>query len=110
KEVPDNATGTYKTEDQTITYVYEKAQGNVIVKYVDEEGNEIAETETLTGEVSADYETIAKDIAGYQLKETPENAIGTYTTEDQTVTYVYEKALGNVIVKYVDEEGNEIAG
>ncbi|WP_239255857.1 MucBP domain-containing protein, partial [Listeria ilorinensis] len=110
KEVPDNATGTYTTEDQTVTYVYEKAQGNVIVKYVDEEGNEIAGTETLTGKVGTDYEATTKDIAGYQLKEIPQNVTGTYKTEDQTITYVYEKALGNVIVKYADEDGNEIAG
>ncbi|WP_239255859.1 MucBP domain-containing protein [Listeria ilorinensis] len=108
-EQPANASGIFSDQAQEVDYVYEKAQGNVIVKYVDEEGNEITDPETLTGIVDTDYETTAKDIAGYQLKETPENAIGTYTAEDQTVTYVYEKAQGNVIVKYVDEEGNEIA-
>ncbi|HBI1695026.1 TPA: MucBP domain-containing protein, partial [Enterococcus faecalis] len=65
---PSNATGTYKEETQTVTYVYKRQQGAVQVKYVDEQGREVAPTETLTGNVGEKYETQAKEIPGYALK------------------------------------------
>ena len=113
------AEGTLSAEAKTVTFVYaRKAEpvktGKVIVKYVDEQGNEIAESVTLTGNVGDSYTTAAKDIDGYELKTTPANATGAYTEADQTVTYVYAKKsepvkTGRVIVRYVDEQGNEIA-
>ena len=113
------AEGAFTEADQTVTLVYaRKAEpvktGKVIVKYVDEQGNEIAESVTLTGNVGDSYTTAAKDIDGYELKTTPANATGAYTEADQTVTYVYAKKsepvkTGRVIVRYVDEQGNEIA-
>ncbi|MGM0291447.1 MucBP domain-containing protein [Enterococcus sp. AZ029] len=109
KEKPSNATGTYKEETQTVTYVYKRQQGVVQVKYVDEQGREVAPTETLTGNVGEKYETQAKEIPGYTLKEKPSNATGTYTKETQTVTYVYKRQQGVVQVKYVDEQGREVA-
>ncbi|MDN3077319.1 MucBP domain-containing protein, partial [Enterococcus faecalis] len=109
KEKPSNATGTYTKETQTVTYVYKRQQGVVQVKYVDEQGREVAPTETLTGNVGEKYETQAKEIPGYALKEKPSNATGTYTKETQTVTYVYKRQQGVVQVKYVDEQGREVA-
>ena len=90
------------------------SQGTVKVQYVDEDGNEIASSRTMTGEVGTSYTTTAKTIAGYTLKTTPNNASGTYKNGTITVTYVYSKDnddvdKGTVIVKYVDENGNEIA-
>ncbi|EKJ5046660.1 MucBP domain-containing protein, partial [Enterococcus faecalis] len=65
-------------------------QGTIQVKYVDEEGREIFPTETMTGNVGDSYETQAKEITGYILKERPNNASGTYKEENQTVTYIYK--------------------
>ncbi|MDK1724207.1 MucBP domain-containing protein, partial [Dellaglioa algida] len=45
-----------------------------------------------TGKVGDKYETSGKDIEGWVLKETPENANGTQGTKEQTITYVYERA------------------
>ena len=91
-------------------------KGTVKVKYVDEAGNEIATSKTLTGDVGSSYTTSAETISGYTLKETPNNATGKYTSSTITVTYVYSENItpppveeGTVIVKYVDEAGNEIA-
>ena len=115
KEVPENATGTFTDQPQEVTYVYTKelVQGaDVIVHYVDEEGNAIAPAETLTGNVDEQYTSEAKTITGYILKEVPGNATGTFTEQPQKVTYVYTKELvqgADVIVHYVDEEGNAIA-
>ncbi|STY44794.1 Internalin-J precursor [Listeria grayi] len=111
KTTPNNAQGVFTDKEQTVTYVYEKADGaSVTVKYEDEKGNELAPSEKLSGKLDAPYETTAKNIAGWTVKTTPNNAQGTFTDKEQTVTYVYEKADGaSVTVKYEDDKGNELA-
>ncbi|MFD1850654.1 MucBP domain-containing protein [Oceanobacillus bengalensis] len=116
-DVPSNANGVFTNEPQTVTYVYEPVvvQGEpVTIIHVDEEGNELAPSEELTGNVGENYETTPKDIEGYELITVPENATGEFTNEPQTVTYVYKPVeeepipTGSVIVEYVDEDGNPI--
>ncbi|EJG4854086.1 MucBP domain-containing protein [Listeria innocua] len=111
KTTPANANGVFTNANQTVTYVYEKADGApVTVKYVDEDGNELATSDTLNGKIDAPYQSTAKSITGWAVKTTPANANGVFTNANQTVTYVYEKASGApVTVKYVDEDGNELA-
>ncbi|EKY4026623.1 MucBP domain-containing protein [Listeria innocua] len=111
KTTPANANGVFTNANQTVTYVYEKADGApVTVKYVDEDGNELATSDTLNGKIDAPYQSTAKSITGWAVKTTPANAKGVFTNDNQTVTYVYEKASGApVTVKYVDEDGNELA-
>lgn len=65
--------------------------GPVTLKYQDEDGNELASSETLNGKVGLPYESTAKSIDGWVLKETPANANGTFTEEAQEVVYVYTK-------------------
>ena len=107
---PENAKGTFTDQPQTVTYVYEKVEGAPItVNYQDEEGNELAPTEILTGKLGTPYSVKEKTIKYWTLKIEPENAKGTFTDQPQTVTYVYEKVEGAPItVKYQDEEGNEL--
>ncbi|HBI2014932.1 TPA: MucBP domain-containing protein, partial [Enterococcus faecalis] len=60
KTTPDNATGTFSEEAQTVTYVYERTDAKpVTVNYVDEEGNILAESDTINGKVGLPYETKA---------------------------------------------------
>ncbi|MDO1605570.1 MucBP domain-containing protein [Lactobacillus sp. YT155] len=108
---PANASGTFTYSPQTVTYVYRKNDGAAItVKYVDEEGNELATSETLNGKIHDPYTTVAKDITDWTLTATPANATGTFTYSPQMVVYVYMKNDGAPVnVKYVDEEGNELA-
>lgn len=99
---------------QAVTFWYSKLvpAEAVTVKYVDEDGNELAAPDTLTGNINSSYETKAKDISGWELKTTPSNATGVFTAEPQTVTYVYQKnvaKMSTVTVKYVDESGQELA-
>ena len=68
-------------------------KGTVTVKYVDESGNQIATAKTLTGNVGDSYTTSAVTVDGYTLKTTPNNATGTYTSADITVTYVYSEIV-----------------
>ncbi|MGO2964041.1 MAG: BspA family leucine-rich repeat surface protein [Carnobacterium maltaromaticum] len=82
----------YNQQTDAGTYVWETTEVSpVTVNYVDEAGAELATSDTLIGELGEDYTTSAKDITGYMLKETPANATGTFTTFNQTVTYVYER-------------------
>ena len=96
KTTPNNASGTYKSGTTTVTYVYSKnsdvSKGTVKVQYVDEDGNEIASSRTMTGEVGTSYTTTAKTISGYTLKTTPSNAKGTFKNGTIIVTYSYTKA------------------
>ena len=115
-------TGKVKAgETIEVTYVYKEITGNVVVHYVDTEGNTLAaDTKDVeNGSLSEKYDTtdnkpekIEKDGTVYyltakELKEgsKPENgAVVEGTTE---ITYVYEKA-GQVVVHYVDEAGNTL--
>lgn len=118
-QTPDNATGEFTSEAQTVIYVYapvaEAAEAMIIIAYVDESGHAIASRETRLGLVGERYETEPKEIEGYRLIQTPENAAGTFTEELQMITYVYtllkEKPVPGapVSVKYVNEEGEELA-
>jgi len=115
-------TGKVKAGETTeVTYVYKEVTGDVVVHYVDTEGNTLAEDtkDVENGSLSDKYDTtdnkpakLEKDGTVYYLtaKELkdgskPENgAVVEGTTE---ITYVYEKA-GNVLVHYVDEAGNTL--
>lgn len=112
---PANAKGTFSTEPQIINYIYEKnpdlAQP-ITVDYMSSTGQKIAKSEVLTGQVGETYSTQPKTIAGYTLTTEPRNAKGTFTTNPQTVTYLYTPIAISalpVTVNYLDENGKEIA-
>ena len=108
-------------ETKEVTYVYKEVTGDVVVHYVDTEGNVIAEDkeDTKGASLNAKYDTtdnksekIEKDGTVYYLTEKavkddskPEN--GDVVEGKTEVTYVYEKA-GQVVVHYTDEKGNTI--
>lgn len=95
-------------------YVYTKNAANtssVTVHYQDEAGKSLADTVTLTGKVGETYSSEQKKITGYNFKEVRGNPKGQFTTEAQTVTYVYTQAASKkstVIAKYQDEKGNKL--
>ena len=68
-------------------------KGTVTVKYVDESGNQVATSQTMTGNIGDAYTTSAATVSGYTLKTTPSNAAGKYTSSSITVTYVYSKVV-----------------
>ncbi|MBC2279355.1 MucBP domain-containing protein [Listeria welshimeri] len=119
KEVQGNATGEYTTKAQVVTYIYAQTptpveQGTVTVNYQDEQGNAVAPTETLKGEIGKTYTTVQKDITGYDFKEVQGDATGEFTTKTQVVTYIYAQTptpveQGTVTVNYQDEQGNSLA-
>ena len=111
KQSPENAQGVYSDQAQEVVYVYERAEGKgVTVRYEDEQGNKLADSEILKGKYGLPYETKAKEIKGWKVKQSPENAQGVYSDQAQEVVYVYERAEGKgVTVRYEDEQGNKLA-
>ncbi|TXK36709.1 MULTISPECIES: MucBP domain-containing protein, partial [unclassified Lactococcus] len=59
---------------------------SVTVKHVDEAGKEIADATTSAGYVGHAYTTAPVKVDGYVLKETPVNATGKYSDDEQIVT------------------------
>ncbi|WP_430601071.1 hypothetical protein IGJ01_002168 [Enterococcus sp. AZ089] len=91
--------------------------GEVNVRYLDGQGQEIHEMQTLTGKIGEPYDVSNEEykltIDGYTLDETklPENSKGILGETAQTVTYVYTKnpvPAADVTVEYVDTEGKEV--
>jgi len=91
--------------------------GEVTVRYLDTQGQEIHETKTLSGTIGASYDASTDEyklsIDGYTLDESqlPENSKGVFSETAQTVTYIYTKnpiPAADVTVEYVDTEGKEI--
>ena len=91
--------------------------GEVTVRYLDTQGQEIHETKTLSGIIGASYDASTDEyklsIDGYTLDESqlPENSTGVFSETAQIITYIYTKnpiQAADVTVEYVDTEGNEI--
>ena len=91
--------------------------GEVTVRYLDTQGQEIHETKTLSGTIGASYDASTDEyklsIDGYTLDESqlPENSKGVFGETAQTVTYIYTEnpiPAADVTIEYVDLEGNEI--
>lgn len=92
KTSPENTKGLFTDKAQTIVYIYEKANGApVTVDYQDTEGSKLSPSEQLTGQLDATYETMAKSFIGWELKQVPTNAKGLFTSENQSVVYIYQK-------------------
>ncbi|MFS7404464.1 MucBP domain-containing protein [Carnobacterium maltaromaticum] len=109
KEIKGNATGTFTNEEQEVTYVYTKnpvKASPVLVHYVDTEGTKLSSDVLFKGNVGDSYKTEQKEFSGYTFKEVKGNAIGTFTNEEQEVTYVYEKTQVNQIVPPSENNNN----
>lgn len=91
----------------------EMVAGDVTAKYVDEDGNEIADQEVFSGNIGDSYTTEQKDVTGYEFKEMHDDsadATGTFKREPQEVIYVYTKKLGSLTVIKVGEENEVLQG
>lgn len=120
----NNPAGTYEQTDGFTFYAISSGtylhQFNVLddgqpvtVQYKDTKGNELLPEETLTGFVGKTFAISTPEIAGYTLKETIGNPSGSFTNQEQTVTFIYEevsviKKKGTVIAHYVDTDNHTI--
>jgi len=60
-----------------------------MVHYVDQQGNSLAPSQTLTGNVGETYTAKAASVAGYHVEQEPANATGSFNETAQTVTFSY---------------------
>ncbi|HFR3775630.1 TPA: MucBP domain-containing protein [Streptococcus suis] len=132
KLVPSSTTGeengsVTSGEDKQVTYVYEEVKGDVVVNYIDTEGNVIKApvTDTPSTSTGTAYdttdnkpETITYNGEEYKLVPvlTKGNENGSVVEGTTQVTYVYQKVTtpapnpnGSVVVNYVNTNGETIA-
>ncbi|MFW8597325.1 MucBP domain-containing protein [Enterococcus innesii] len=119
-QLPENLKGVFSETAQTVTYIYTKnpiPAADIVVEYVDLEGNEIHAANKISGNVGDPYDASTEQyqltIKGYTLDESqlPENLKGVFSETAQIVTYIYTKnpvPAADVTVEYVDTEGKEI--
>lgn len=74
-EIKGEPRGDYTEKQQTVTYIYQlkgedkQTEGLVNINYVDENGEELANSDTLNGEVGDSFTTEPKAIDGYKVKD-----------------------------------------
>ncbi|HEL9599480.1 TPA: MucBP domain-containing protein, partial [Streptococcus suis] len=111
-------------EDKQVTYVYEEVKGNVVVNYIDTEGNVIASPveDTSSTSTGTSYDTTdnkpttitTADGSVYELVPvlTQGNENGSVVEGTTQVTYVYRKvssAVKSPVTNHVDENGKSIS-
>ena len=104
-KIPDNKEGKFKLDNDEIIYVYSKVAGELVVKYIDKDTNQLLDSYTKTGHVGDEYITAKKDFDNYQFSHYEGNEIGNLKDEKQEVDYYYEKLKGNVVVIYEYKDG-----
>lgn len=114
--VLDNATQNPHNQVTILIDILPVAAADLTVKYIDETGAEIRESQTVSGNIGDFFDVTTPEykleIDKYELDSSklPTNGIGTLSQEAQTVTYVYNKVDGApVTVKYVDQDGKELS-
>ena len=108
-DTPKNATGIMIESPIEVIYYYTRKEASVVINYLDENGKQIASSLNLTGKIGDAYTSNKKDIEGYVLTKTPENAKGIMEEETTIVDYIYKEKDARVIVKYVDSNNKEIS-
>ena len=123
-KLPTNAEGEMKKDEVIEVKYYYIKKAKVIVKYLEQDNTPedltdnlvLEDEETIEGHENDNYETEEKEIKGYNLVETPENATGkmeitknpdgTYNTEI-IVVYYYKKQAGKVVENHIDIHTNK---
>lgn len=104
--------------NKVITFFYKKNENpnptekfDITIKYVDETGAEITESDNLKIENGQEYTATAKKIEGYSLTSEATQTIT--ATKNETITFKYTKNTSpvekfKITLKFEDEEGKEI--
>lgn len=92
-----------------VTFSYSKILGSVTIKYIDKSSLiEISPTKVIDKLDLGSYSYNAISIDGYNISDdTTKTAILTSTNPNQVITFNYDKILGEVTIRYV-EEGTDI--
>ncbi|WP_076643049.1 MucBP domain-containing protein [Lactiplantibacillus plantarum] len=107
-----NASGVFTADAQTVTYYYtRKDAGDITIHMVDTNGNLVYEPQILPGKhnLGNAYNLDTPTFDHFKLRQTIGNAAGVFTTDPQSITFVYVRLdAGNITVKYQDKQGNQL--
>ena len=104
-ESTNNTSGNMIEGTIEVIYYYERTNaGGVIVHYVDEEGNKLADDVTITGKVADPYRTEQKDIPNYDFVRVEGQTEGELIEGTIEVTYIYTKIPAKVIVQHLEKD------
>ncbi|WP_340641491.1 MucBP domain-containing protein [Lactiplantibacillus plantarum] len=107
-----NASGVFTVDAQTVTYYYtRKDAGDITIHMVDTNGNLVYEPQILPGKhnLGNAYNLDTPTFDHFKLQQTIGNAAGVFTTDPQSITFVYVRLdAGNITVKYQDKQGNQL--
>lgn len=105
--VPENEEGVFDRNNTTVIYEYKKKTGKVTVEYIDKDTNEKLDEDIIIKSKGEEYSTIKKEFKNYNFVEVigKENGI---VSEDNHVTYYYERKTGKVEIIYEDVNGKEL--
>ena len=99
-------------KNQEYIYYYIRL-GKVPVKGIVQGTGEELYTYELSGIEGDQYQATPRNVEGYELVVIPDNERGTYQRNTREVVYEYrkieEEKHGDVIVKYITEDGEELA-
>ncbi|MGX4687032.1 MucBP domain-containing protein [Vagococcus sp. JNUCC 83] len=118
-----NNTAEFRSKTTEDTYFNEKTttdkpvevenKGTVTVKYVDEEGNTLKADDTLSGIIGKPYDATGMNVAinGYDYSKSTGSALtGSFTTDAQTITFVYKEHRFDLVQKVTNEAGESVDG
>ena len=96
-KVDGDPDGVITQEPKTISYIYKKKNGKVIVKYVDKDSNKkLYDDEVIEGKIGDKANIKPKEVPYYNLVEEPKDI--EITSKEQIVTYSYKKKIFNMEV------------
>ena len=104
-KVDGDPDGIITQEPKTISYIYKKKNGKVIVRYVDKESNKkLYDDEVIEGKIGDKANIKPKEVPYYNLVEEPKDV--EITSKEQIVTYSYKKKIFNMEVYKTVKDGS----
>ena len=104
-KVDGDPDGIITQEPKTISYIYKKKNGKVIVRYVDKDSNKkLYDDEVIEGKIGDKANIKPKEVPYYNLVEEPKDV--EITSKEQIVTYSYKKKIFNMEVYKTIKDGS----
>ena len=104
-KVDGDPDGIITQEPKTVSYIYKKKNGKVIVKYVDKDSNKkLYDDEVIEGKIGDKVNIKPKEVPYYNLVEEPKDI--EITSKEQIVTYSYKKKIFNMEVYKTVKDGS----
>ena len=104
-KVDGDPDGVITQGPKTISYIYKKKNGKVIVRYVDKDSNKkLYNDEVIEGKIGDKANIKPKEVPYYNLVEEPKDI--EITSKEQIVTYSYKKKIFNMEVYKTVKDGS----